>query len=91
MQAQITSHIREYVIDTWLSGDRRDFDDDTELQQCGVLDSFSTLALVAFVEDTYELRLEPMDVNAETFRTVRKIAQLIASHLARKCVPATTG
>jgi len=84
MEAQIRSSLRKYIVATWLSGDERGFDDETDLQQSGVLDSFSTLALVAFLDDTYEVQLKPTEVNAETFRSVRQIARLVTDHLQSK-------
>jgi acyl carrier protein len=64
-----------------MNGDERGFDDDTDLQQAGILDSFSTLALVAFVDDTFSVQLDPADINAETFKSVNTVAQLVSQKL----------
>jgi acyl carrier protein len=81
MTARVTSAIHEHIVTTWLNGDERGFDDDTDLQGTGVLDSFSTLALVAFLDETFGITLEPADINAETFQSVNSIAALVSARL----------
>lgn len=82
MEANITREIREYIVSTWLSGDERGFDEDTDLQESGILDSFSTMALLAFLDDRFQAHLEPADVSAESFRTVRSVARLTVARLS---------
>jgi acyl carrier protein len=83
--ANLKASIREHIVSTWLNGDSRGFDDDTDLQQAGILDSFSTLALVNFLDETFSVELDPADINAETFKSVSTVAQLVSEKLpARK-------
>lgn len=81
MQADVRSSIREQIVSIWLNGDGRGFDDDTDLQGTGILDSFSTLSLVAFIDDTFRVQLDPVDINAESFKSVVTIAELVSSKL----------
>lgn len=81
MDSNVKSSIHEQIVTTWLNGDDRGFDDDTDLQGTGILDSFSTLSLVAFIDDTFEVQLDPVDINAETFKSVTTIAELVSSKL----------
>ena len=78
------SLIREHIVVTWLNGDSRGFDDDTDLQETGILDSFSTLALVAFIDEQFGVALDPAEINAETFKSVHTIADLIGGKLSAK-------
>lgn len=78
VEARIRSEVREYIVVTWLSGDSRGLDDHTDLQQAGILDSFSTMALIAHLEQSFRVQLEPADVTAETFRSLDSIARLIS-------------
>jgi acyl carrier protein len=82
MQARVTTSIREHIVATWLNGDSRGFDDNTDLQQTGILDSFSTLALVAFIDEQFGVQLDPAEINAETFKTVQTIAELVGGKLS---------
>jgi acyl carrier protein len=75
------NEIRDYIVTTWLSGDARGFDERTDLQASGILDSFSTLALVAFLDERFQVRLEPADVSTESFRTVGSLVELVVGKL----------
>ncbi len=81
MEDRVRSDIREYIASTWLSGDSRGFDDETDLQANGILDSFATLALIAFLDDTFKTQLDPSDVSSESFRTVHSVAELVISRI----------
>lgn len=81
-EKQIRDQIREYVVSNWLSGDDRGFDVNTDLQDAGVLDSFSTLALVGFLDETFHVQLEPAEINADTFRTVTAITALVTRKMS---------
>jgi acyl carrier protein len=91
MQAQVTATIHEHIVSTWLNGDERGFDDDTDLNETGILDSFSTLALVAMLDETFKVQLDPTDINTETFRSVNTVAKLVLEKLAAQGTSATNG
>ncbi len=77
----LKTDIRQYIVENWLSGDARGFADDTDLQQTGVLDSFTTLALIGFLESRYQIQLDPADINAEAFRSVNDLERMVQSKL----------
>ena len=74
--------LREYIVSTWLSGDGRDFDDETDLTQAGILDSFSMLDLAAFIDERFRVRLEPTDLNAVNLRNVRSLTGIVHERAA---------
>jgi acyl carrier protein len=82
MDSNVKSSIHQQIVTTWLNGDDRGFTDETDLQGTGILDSFSTLSLVAFIDDTFKVQLDPVDINAETFKSVTTIAELVSSKVA---------
>lgn len=45
----------------------------------GLVDSFSLMDLALFVEDTFNVRIEDTELNAQTFDNLTQLAQLIAS------------
>lgn len=79
----VKSRIRAFIVDSWLSGDARGFDDSTDLQEAGVLDSFALLALVGFLEQHFSVQLEPADINPEAFTNVDSIARLVIQKTMR--------
>jgi acyl carrier protein len=79
--SSVKSSIHQQIVTTWLNGDDRGFDDDTDLQGTGILDSFSTLSLVAFIDETFKVQLDPVDINVETFKSVSTISELVETKL----------
>jgi acyl carrier protein len=81
-EEDIRQLLREYIVTTWLSGDSRDFDDETDLTKAGILDSFSTLDMASFIDDRFRVRLEPSDINGGSFRNVRSLSGIVLEKMA---------
>lgn len=81
MKARVSTDIREYIISIWLSGDGRGFDEETDLQESGILDSFSTLALIAYLDERFKTQIDPSDVSADAFRTVNTLTTLVLTKM----------
>jgi acyl carrier protein len=72
--------VRRYILDNFLPGeDASNLTDSTELKESGILDSMSTLKLVTFLEETYQVEFEADDLEAGNLATVANIAALVAS------------
>jgi len=82
MEERIRASIHQYIVSTWLSGDERGFDDNTDLLGAGILDSFSTLSITAYLDQTFNARLEPADINPENLRTVNALARIVLAKMA---------
>jgi len=82
MQERISASIRHYIVSTWLSGDERGFDDNTDLLAAGILDSFSTLSITAFLDESFHVQLEPAEIHPANLRNVNTIASIVMSKLA---------
>ena len=52
---------------------------DEPLISSGLIDSFSLMDVALYVEDTFGLRIEDTELNAETFDTLTQLAALIES------------
>jgi acyl carrier protein len=50
-----------------------------DLFKLGVLDSFSLVDLVSFLEEHYSLRIPDADVNAANFRSIEAIESYVAA------------
>ncbi len=81
--AQATETIRRYIVDELLSGDARDFSDETDLLETGILDSFSALALINFLEEAFDCQLALDQVEADNLRNVNAVNRLVEGTLAR--------
>ncbi len=61
--APIKPAVRAFLIETFLHGaDADDLDDDLHLVEHGIIDSIRVLALVEFMEETYDILIEPEDL-----------------------------
>jgi acyl carrier protein len=49
------------------------------LLSSGLIDSFSLMDLALYVEDTFGVRIEDTELNADTFDTLNQLSALIAS------------
>ena len=52
---------------------------DEALISSGLIDSFSLMDLALFVEDTFGVRIEDTELNADTFDTLTQLSALIDS------------
>ena len=52
---------------------------DEALLSSGLVDSFSLMDLALFVEDTFGVRIEDTELNAQTFDSLAQLASLIES------------
>lgn len=57
----------------------REPDPDEPLLSSGVVDSFGLLELIAFVEDTFGVRIDPARLGLERLDTVDRIVALVES------------
>lgn len=69
----IGKHIREKVL-TSAAGD---VGDDTALVSGGLMNSLSTLELVSFLEDTFDVDFAAHEIRVENFDTVARIAEVV--------------
>lgn len=81
-EKEVRGAIRDYIVNTWLSGDGRGFDDETNLVQAGILDSFSTLDLAAFLDERFAADLAPTEINTESFRNVSSLTRTVLAKVA---------
>lgn len=54
-------------------------DDDLNLFEAGVLDSFRILSMVMFLEETYGLTFDHSDLTEENFRSIGALTRLLTA------------
>jgi acyl carrier protein len=75
----IRQTVREFILREFLPGESPDeLTDDTPLITGGILDSISTLKLVAFIEDHFAVTVEAHEAGVENLDSVGLITHLIA-------------
>ncbi len=77
--------IRNYVIKEYLEeGDDREVTETTPLISGGIVDSFSMVSLLRFLEKKYAIHIPDADATPEAFDTVQRIAALVRRFQAAK-------
>jgi acyl carrier protein len=59
-----------------------DFDDDTLLFSSGLIDSFSMVDLIMFIENTAGFHVHPADVTLDNFDSIDRILAFVAARCA---------
>jgi acyl carrier protein len=71
--------LEKYIAEQILKQPDRRISADEPLISSGLIDSFSLMDLALFVEDTFGVRIEDTELNANTFDTLNQLATLITS------------
>lgn len=82
MTDNIISEIENYIAAQILKQPTRKIAADESLISSGLIDSFSLMDLALFVEDTFGVRIEDTELNANTFDNLTQLASLIESRKA---------
>jgi acyl carrier protein len=74
-----------FILEKFLPGeDPSNLTDKTELKESGILDSMSTLKLVSFLEERFDVEFEAEDLEAGNLASLADIERLVKSKLAAK-------
>ncbi|MBX3047546.1 MAG: acyl carrier protein [Anaerolineales bacterium] len=77
MKAEIISKLNTYITGEILKRPDKTLSATEALISGGLIDSFSLVDLSLFVEQTWGVRLDDTELNAETFDTLEQLAGLI--------------
>lgn len=77
--------VRQFIIEHFLSGESPEaLSNDADLKESGVLDSLSTLKLVAFLEERFRIDFIPEELGTGNLSSVVKIEQLVKSKMGAR-------
>ncbi|MDX1379337.1 MAG: phosphopantetheine-binding protein [Anaerolineales bacterium] len=80
--SEIISQLATFIATDILKQPDRSIAPEEPLISSGLIDSFSLMDVALFVEDSYGVRIEDTELNAETFDNLTKLAALIESRKA---------
>lgn len=79
--ASLTASVRAFILEAFLFGEDSDeLTSDTHLVEQGVVNSINVLQLVEFMEETYDIMLEPQELHE--LISISNIANVIATKQA---------
>ena len=79
MTTDIITPIAKFIAEKILKQPNKVITADESLISSGLIDSFSLMDLALFIEDTFGVRVEDTELNAETFDNLNQLAVLISS------------
>jgi acyl carrier protein len=79
MTENIISALAKFIAEKILKQPSKVIEPDEALISSGLIDSFSLMDLALFVEDTFGVRIEDTELNAQTFDNLNQLADLITS------------
>ena len=80
---EISDRVKAFILTEYLPGENPEaLTGSTPLISGGILDSIGTLKLVAFLEDTWGIEVQPLEVDVDYLNTVGTIAELVTAKLA---------
>ena len=72
--------IKAYILDVFLPGEDPDeLEETTPLISGGILDSISTVKLVAFLEEHFDVEFQAHEMSADYLDTISRIAETVKS------------
>lgn len=72
--------VKAFIVDNFLFGESEQFKEETSFLESGILDSTGILELVAFIEETFGIRVEDDELIPENLDSVSNVV----SYLGRK-------
>lgn len=70
--------VKAFIIENFLFGAANEYlDEEESFLQNGIIDSTGILEVVAWIEETFELKISDIDLLPENFDSVRKLADFI--------------
>ena len=79
MTDEILPNLERFIATQILKQPNRTIGAEEALLSSGLIDSFSLMDLALYVEDTFGVRIEDTELNADTFDTLNQLSALIAS------------
>ena len=79
MKEAVISTLEQFIATKVIKQPNRKISPDEALISSGLINSFSLMDLALFVEDTYGVRIEDTELNADTFDSLNQLAALIVS------------
>ena len=73
----IEEELRRFIVENFLYGREGDFSNDASLLEMGMIDSTGILELVAFLEKTYHITLEDMDLVPANLDSITRLAVFV--------------
>ena len=84
----VREQVRDFVWRNFLCNSAISVGDDSSLMEQGIIDETGVLELLMFIEETYGIQVDEVDLIPENFDSIDRISSYIADQLASEEDPA---
>lgn len=78
----LKDQIRTFILENFILEKPEDLKDDESMLEKGIIDSTGVLELVAFLESTYEIKVEDEELIPENLDSIKNIVRYLERKLA---------
>jgi len=79
MTTEITTTLAKHIAEKIIKQPNRVITADEPIISSGLIDSFSLMDLALYIEDTFGVRIDDTELNANTFDSLNQLASFIQS------------
>lgn len=76
-----SNQIREFVVANFLFGEAGSLHEDTSFLDSGIVDSTGMLELIMFLENTFDVKVEPQEMVPENLDSISRIVRFLKHKL----------
>lgn len=69
--------IRDFIVETFLFGEDNNMKSDDSLLEQGIIDSSGILELVGFMEESFNIKVDDIEITPDNLDTINKITQFL--------------
>lgn len=78
---QIEKEIREFILENFIFDGNGELANEDSLLEKGIIDSTGVLELVAFIEETYQFKIQDEELIPENLDSIKNINQFIQNKI----------
>ncbi|MCX5844296.1 MAG: acyl carrier protein [Deltaproteobacteria bacterium] len=83
--------VRQFIIENFLFGEESKLEDDMSFLENGIIDSTGILELIAFLEETYNIKVEDEELIPENLDSLSNAAAFIETKMRQQDVACSSG
>jgi len=72
-----TTDVREFIVSSFLFGDASSLQDNTSFLASGIVDSTGVMELIMYLEQEFNIKVEPEDMIPSNLDSVNKVANFL--------------
>ena len=77
----VEQQVRRFIVENYLLGQDKTFEDSDSFLEQGIIDSTAVLELVAFLEETYEIKVEDEELTPDNLDSINSVAAYVIRKL----------